>query len=469
MTGKLSRDKKVSLIPNNTYAALWSDEVREKEMIKGVTTGNRDVIFIRCKYNSCSLGYKVLVVASSNAGECKDITVFDRICFEGKAVNTFAGPGRTFDSEKGTDISERMKAITPKKWTDVNFYSDIKIKNQNMKLAIDYSFWHNLKHSDTSMGEAIPKFCIEFNKAVSVRKIPDVYLMTYDFFVFLNFRRNIAFDKIYIQRKIKGKFDTIATVFVNNEIYEEYSNTEHNSIVSLDCRECWGDIFKTVALRRVRKIYDNFYIPKDQQESNHVTYEKFLSCALSFESEYNRLYPSKKEENEKYAYIHNMFEMTADKLDVIFQLAQENKITYEEFEKCFYGEVNRKYKKMVKSLSKTQTRPYRSYYEKIMKNLSKIDFSLGEKYKNALSVNYDCVESIIARLSSSNNIQFPSVAEAGEIFESFRNGIAHGNPPEMKKVHCVLFEVTRALIYVMILKKAGANDKTIKNIISKLF
>jgi hypothetical protein len=33
------KDYKVNLIPNNTYASLLPSDVKEKEMIKGVTTG----------------------------------------------------------------------------------------------------------------------------------------------------------------------------------------------------------------------------------------------------------------------------------------------------------------------------------------------------------------------------------------------------------------------------------------------
>ena len=43
------KDKKVNLIPNNTYASLLPGDVKENEVIKGVTTGNREIAFIGCK------------------------------------------------------------------------------------------------------------------------------------------------------------------------------------------------------------------------------------------------------------------------------------------------------------------------------------------------------------------------------------------------------------------------------------
>ena len=99
------KDKKVHLIPDNPFASLMPGNIKEKEIVKGTTTDNREIIFIGCRYNSCILIYK---------GIYPEITKFDRICFEGRAVNTFAGPGRAFTSEKGSDTSNQMKTIIPK-------------------------------------------------------------------------------------------------------------------------------------------------------------------------------------------------------------------------------------------------------------------------------------------------------------------------------------------------------------------
>lgn len=275
------KDKTVHLIPNNTYACLIPGDVREKEVIKGVTTGNREVAFVGCRYNDISLGYKALVISDCNTGLYSGITKFDRICFEGKPVNVFAGPGRAFISESGFDISERMKSITPKKWEDINISSQVIINSDRINIGVNFSFWHNLKYAETSMGDAIPKFTLEFQRTVNIKRLPHVYLMVYDFFCFLNFCRNIYFDKITLQQKENDKFRTIATVYVNSENDDDYDRNEHNSIISQDCKFYLPELFKTVALRRNQKIYDNFYIPKNSKEASIVSYEKFLACALS--------------------------------------------------------------------------------------------------------------------------------------------------------------------------------------------
>ena len=86
-------------------------------------------------------------------------------------------------------------------------------------------------------------------------------------------------------------------------------------------------VFKTVALRRNQKIYDNFYIPKNSKEALTVSYEKFLACALSLESEYDRLYPTKKEDNNLYADVYEVFQNSADELEMLFIAIKENKLT----------------------------------------------------------------------------------------------------------------------------------------------
>ena len=72
------KDKRVHLIPNNAYACLRPGEIREKEVINGVTTGNREVAFVGCRYNNNSLGYKVLVISDSNTGAYSGIVLLYR-------------------------------------------------------------------------------------------------------------------------------------------------------------------------------------------------------------------------------------------------------------------------------------------------------------------------------------------------------------------------------------------------------
>lgn len=254
-----------------------------------------------------------------------------------------------------------------------------------------------------------------------------------------------------------------------SNINDDFDRNENNSIISTDCIKFWNKLFSVIALRRTQKIYDNFYIPLNSKEAPTVTYEKYLACALSFESEYTRLYPTKKEDNKSYAEIHNIFVKTADELNVIFHAIQNDQITFNDFFQIYIDGVNKKYTKLVKNSSKTKKRKTDGYFNKIKDSLSKIDYSLADKYKNALNDNIEYLQPVIDQLCKHNNITFPSAYEAGTIFADFRNKIAHGNPEEIKSIHCVLYEIARAMIYIMILKMSDADNKSIKTIISKLF
>lgn len=123
-------DDKVTLIPYDTYSALLPSEIKEKEILKGITTGNREVAFLNCRYSRNKLAYQVLIISTCNTGLYDDISLFDRICFEGKPVNVFAGPGRACNSEESYDISKRMKSIIPRNWEELNVETNLKIKNK---------------------------------------------------------------------------------------------------------------------------------------------------------------------------------------------------------------------------------------------------------------------------------------------------------------------------------------------------
>lgn len=228
-------------------------------------------------------------------------------------------------------------------------------------------------------------------------------------------------------------------------------------------------LFKNVVTRRQKRIYDNFFISRNYEESSQISYETFLSCALSFESEYSRTYPSKKEEKEKYAYLQNLFIDSAENLDELIDSLTEGIVSKEDFEKLYFGRVNPILKNKLDNISKTQAREYKGYYDNIIDTLSKIDYSLGEKYKKALAMHKEKVLPMIGRMCKANSITFPSDHEAGTIFSTFRNGIAHGNPDEIQPIHCVLYGVARALIYVLVLSNSGISDNTIKLVIKKLF
>ena len=200
-----------------------------------------------------------------------------------------------------------------------------------------------------------------------------------------------------------------------------------------------------------------------------MSYEKFLACALSLESEYNRLYPTKRKDNDLYADVYKVFEKSADELETLFTAIKENKLTPEEFKEIYFGKVNNEYNSLKKSISKTKIRKMDGYFEKIKDALTKIDYSLAEKYKNALVNNWEYIQPVVDKMSRANKVEFPSASEAGKEFADFRNGIAHGNPQEIEPLHVVLYEVARALIYTMVLKKANADDDSIKTVINKLF
>lgn len=134
-------DDVVTLIPMpyNSCIALFPQDVKEKELIRGVTTDNREILFIGCKYTQRSLGYKAYIYSKSNAGTQSSLTHFDAICFTGEAVNVFACPGTVILPENDLDISRQMIPIKLRPWEDINKSFSVKVGRRAATLSINYS------------------------------------------------------------------------------------------------------------------------------------------------------------------------------------------------------------------------------------------------------------------------------------------------------------------------------------------
>lgn len=187
-------ENRVTLIPMpyNPCAQILPTEVKEKELICGVTTTNREIIFIGCQYTPTALAYQAYVYAKTNTGMPLDITHLDGLRFTGRPINAFSGPGNVFLSKNRTDISQRMLSLTPKPWHDINKEFSVRLGVWNTEVNISYYISHNLKFEETSIGTTIPRFDILFPRKVRVQNVPKIYLWVYDFFSFLNFKRNIV-------------------------------------------------------------------------------------------------------------------------------------------------------------------------------------------------------------------------------------------------------------------------------------
>ena len=68
-----------------------------------------------------------------------------------------------------------MKSITLEKWEDINISSQVVINSDRINIGVNFSFWHNLKIAETSMGDAIPKFTLDFKKAVNIKRLPNIF------------------------------------------------------------------------------------------------------------------------------------------------------------------------------------------------------------------------------------------------------------------------------------------------------
>lgn len=276
------------------------------------------------------------------------------------------------------------------------------------------------------------------------------------------------FDSVVLlNRNANGKREEIAIVHVSQELPSiTHVGKQNNTITLPDCENHFPELFSLIASRRKQKIFDNLYIPESSETDKYITYGSFLSCALSFESEYARTHPSKAKEKKEAALAKELTQLSVEQIQSIFDAIQSGSIQTGDIKKLFYSVYNTSRQNIEGDLQNSSSRQeFKKCCNQILEAVSKVDYSLGDKYRRALKEYDSIVSPVIARRV--NNLPLP--AEAGERFASFRNSIAHGEPKEFTDVDTTLFFAARCMIYTMILQQAGFDDIEISHMLKKVF
>lgn len=202
--------------------------VQEAETIYGITSDNRYIVFMHCKFNSNFWGYVDSIttcgyaISSSNMGNQFNFN-FKKCSFTSDAINVFYSPQKAI--EHYTDFN------------DGNGQMEIKIQpfSENTKsfnygdaeCQISISRGVNLKKELTAIGKVTTVFSMIYKSSQSIIRIIDNYCAIFDFLSFLNYSTSISFNDIYLSRKDDdGQYEKIADVHFfrkdNSELYDEY-------------------------------------------------------------------------------------------------------------------------------------------------------------------------------------------------------------------------------------------------------
>lgn len=253
-------------------------------------------------------------------------------------------------------------------------------------------------------------------------------------------------------RTDREKLEEIAKVHISQRCFAQtYSGTPNNTITLLDCEAQLPTLFALITNRRKSGVFDDFYIPESSELDKYMTYQSFLSCALSFESEYSRTHPPKESNKERFTRAKNLATFSIEQLDSIIQSIQNGNVQKGEIYELFYSLYNTSCSIAAKEFPNSKTRrSFNKYCNQILQSVCNTEYSLAEKYESALNEYDNVVGTAIRRISSFNNTSFPAPELAGREFSQFRNSIAHGEPKEFQNIHRLLYHAARCLIYAII-------------------
>lgn len=403
---------------------------KDYSSIRGVTSDNRDILFINCHLISTEFDPKTIfsiqgyAVSVGNIGEPCDFS-FDRMTFYSEAINTFYSPQNAIDkqsSDLGFWAEERNGAMSiilkPFDETSIAFNFD-----EETICELNIARHINIKDGIEKIGDLITSFSFRFLDKRMPNDICKYYLHLYDFLSFVNYNKNIPFEKILLESKDStGKFSPIAKliIFTNSNSYE--GNTRHTITAEDLPKEKLGLIFKKASSLRNSDKRLSLYYPTNYRERNVTDPSKWLSLALCFEGLFTAINPHFKEEKNEY-----------------------------------FKNVKSLIKNTVKSIDKTMlTKKEKKYYSDFEKHIDRYEGLLEEKFNFVLKNN-----SKILKISSNKNY--------GNIYAEYRNKLAHGTIEPLSDNEIEVYRLLRAMIYILLLNDVELNENELSKIINKIF
>jgi len=424
------------------------------DIIRGTTDINRYIVFFGVKYLE---GYYMSAQgwAMSSGNMSPDSLVsFDAIIFTGSSIDAFFTPKRALSYEKNSYFNEvnleeikLLDKLVPRPLTNYVREFDVNINNELITIKLCIFTNYNHRCYERGIGTVTSELVVKFQNSIPIATLPKYYLYIFDLMKFISFRQNICFDSIKLCKKYnsganKDSLSSIANCeFFVREYASEYKGNDRNVITYDEVEGSISSFFEHVTSRRLKGIVDDLYIPETDLDAQKVSYASFLSCALSFEGEYNRRFPNEKSNSNP-----------------LFSLVKDNIRTGISIDNYDYSNLSTKNMKKVKG-----------YHEKYINSFSSIDSSLEEKFNNTQKRYANIVSDFINKAMSQQKIDNQGKVKLGNALSEMRNHIGHGDPIPISDIHTVTYRITRGLIYILILDEAKVPHEVIKSIIDRMF
>ena len=363
----------------------------------------------------CSVA--AIIKGSRNMGDDISIEPIDSITFMGEVINRFYHHFRKIDKEKTNFADDGSANIVLKPYSEVTSSHKISIGNIACSLLLSTLYLAHGNQEKETILELKSTLDLHFDKPLFCSDIKEVYTTLLNFFRFLNFRKNIGFEKIVIK-----KIDSDINKPVGELILLA---KEENSIVPIQRAIHYEDIssrFETLFSNVISSERYILFAPKDNKEATFVNYWSYIDATTSFEYFYRK-----------------------SNKDV------ENDI---EFEKCKQLILDR-----IADIENNNIKSLRKKIEKLDNS------SLRKRFKESLRTNKTLLENAFPKL----NLNSKSMESISHSFAEQRNKIGHGDTDGLSDLNIKPYILALCIIYIMILKESGIGNNTVVTIIKNIF
>ena len=406
----------------------------EVESILGVTSDNKQILFLKCRFGFSSLRQKVwfspigYILSSGNVGDPYNFT-FEKASFYSDALNAFYPPQQALKTDFDLRNWDGKMTIELKPFEETGLTFDYK----ECKCKLNIARYITAQNGKSDIGNINSAFSFEFNIAQPCKELPKYWLALFDFLSFINYGTDIAFDKIILSnRREDGLFAHCADAYIFSD--KEYLprlpiNTITVGDIPLDK---FGVIFSKIGDLRGNDKRLGYYFPETYREGFRIDANRWLVRAMTFEGLFRDCYPNFKQ-NEKKS----------------FCVAKETALT------------------ALNSVDQSQmSKQEQSYFDDCKKQIERYEGCLEEMLNFIVRKYKDELDDLLRFNQKEYHV---NSNDYGNTYSNYRNKIAHGDRVPIDEKEVAVYRVLQAAIYFMLLDGADLGSDTLRVIAKKLF
>ena len=416
-------DNQLILIPcNPAECKIEMFKEHKYDVLYGWLTNMNQVCLIGVVIKTTSLiGHTILgsaaaiVIGTRNLGEDISIEPFKSISFMGDVINRFYNNLNVIDLKKSSILNaDGNQAIVVKPFSEVFKRHYVKLGRKEYELMLSAGYYSAFNIESNIIGTVESRLELVSNENLKCAEIKEFYIKILNIMRFLNFRKNIIFDKILLKNDSR---EVIAKMIVFRSL-DSTSIRSYQTISYEDICENLEELFYNISSSEIYMLF----APENDKESKYVNHLTYLNACACFEYFYNKA----KVENNKDEKIEEI------KLEVI---------------KPFEKEKSESIKKFVE---------YIKNYD---------GMTLRKKFKQVLKQKKSLVETTFKNI----NLNARIIDNISYEFSEQRNSIAHGEIDGLTNISVKPYIIVFCLLYILILEESHVPENNIKKILKKIF